>query len=295
MKKRAIVTGGCGFIGSYVVRALQEQGYTPIVIDNLSKGIKENIDEEIEFHKVDIVDKERLEQIIEEGDIIIHLAAHTSVPESIENPLPYHETNIRGTYTLLEVARTKKASGIIFSSSAAVYGSQEGMMKETSPLLPESPYAVQKVIGEQLCKSYSELYGIPSVCLRYFNVYGKGNHEEGSYAPVTARFLKAKKDNKPLPIIGDGWQTRDFIHVRDVARANVASISLLNKNSHEVINVCSGGSFTIIDIATLIGGDLEFLPQRKEVRHSSGDNSLLQKKLSLKNIIRLNEGIKELL
>lgn len=294
MKKRAIVTGGCGFIGSYVVQELLEQGYTPIIIDNVSKGNINNIPPETTLHNIDILDKENLEKIIEEGDVVFHLAALTSVPESIENPFPYHETNIRGTYTVLEVARTKKALGVIFSSSAAVYGSQEGVLLETSLLSPESPYALQKVIGESLCKTYTTLYDIPTVCLRYFNVYGKGNHEEGSYAPVTARFLKAKRENKPLPIVGDGKQSRDFIHVKDVAKANVASISLLAKKTFEVLNVCSGESFKIIDIAKMIGGDIEYLPSRKEVKHSSGNPSLVKRKLSLEKTIPFTEGIKDL-
>ncbi len=294
-KQRAIITGGCGFIGSYVVRELLQQGYDPIVIDNLSKGKIENIPEDTTFHKVDILDKEKLEEIIEEGDVIFHLAALTSVPESIENPLPYHETNIRGTYTLLEVARIKKASGVIFSSSAAVYGNKEGMVTESEITKPESPYGLHKLIGEELLEMYNKLYGIGTVSLRYFNVYGKGQPETGSYAPVMARFLKEKRLGNPLPIVGDGSQTRDFVNVIDVAKANVQALHLIEEKKNYVINICGGKEISVKAVADMISDNQTHIPPRVEIMRSCGNNTQAQEKLGWSITTPFEEGIEQLL
>lgn len=294
--KRAVVTGGCGFIGSYVVQELIKNKYTVIVIDNLSQGKKESLPNEVTLITADIRNYKEVENVVEENDIIFHLAALTSVPLSIENPLPYHETNIAGTYNILEAARVKKASGIIFSSSAAVYGNQEGVMTENTPPSPESPYASQKYIGEQLCNLYSRLHGIPAVCLRYFNVYGKGNHEQGSYAPVTARFLKARREGTPLFVTGDGEQTRDFIHVEDVAKANISAVSLLTKKPFEIINVCSGISSKIIKIAKQIDtNNIQFLPARNEIKDSLGDATKFHMLIPKEETISFEDGLKNLL
>lgn len=293
--QRTIVTGGCGFIGSYIVKELARQGYEVVVIDSLLTGKKENIDPSIPLIEADIQNIEQILPNINEGDIIFHLAALTSVPESIANPLPYHETNITGTYNVYEAARIKKARGIIFSSSAAVYGTQEGILDETAPVHPESPYAFQKMFGELLGEHYSAVYKIPHVSLRYFNVYGKGNHEEGSYAPVTARLLKAKREGTPLPIIGDGEQTRDFIHVEDVAKANVLAIELLKRGVSETLNISSGVPNRIIDIAKAIGGNIIHHPPRVEIKHSCGNPEKAFKIMNFKPEIAFDKGLQKLL
>ena len=293
--KRALVTGGCGFIGSYVVQELLKNGYEVIVIDNLVSGKRSNIDATVPVVEVDIRNYQDLLPHINEDDIIFHLAALTSVPGSIENPLPYHETNIKGTYNVFEAAREKKASGVIFSSSAAVYGNQEGVVDETVTPCPNTPYGLQKLMGEALGNMYGNLFSLPVISLRYFNVYGAGNHEEGSYAPVTARFLKARREGRPLSIVDDGTQTRDFVHVTDIARANVLAISLLEKKRSETINVCSGVSTSIISIADTIGGEKEFLPPRQEIKHSSGNNKKALELLGFSASISLEEGLSALL
>ncbi|MCF7843949.1 NAD-dependent epimerase/dehydratase family protein [Candidatus Gracilibacteria bacterium] len=294
-KHRAIITGGAGFIGSYVVNELMQQGYEPIVIDNLSKGKKENIPSGVIFHQVNILDKEKLEEIIEEGDVIFHLAALTSVPESIENPLPYHKTNIEGTYTLLEVARIKKVKGIIFSSSAAVYGNKEGIANENDATKPESPYGLHKLIGEQLLETYNKLYGISTVSLRYFNVYGKGQPETGSYAPVMARFLREKRLGNPLPIVGDGSQTRDFVNVIDVAKANVKALELMEEKKNFVINICGGKEISVKEVADMISDNQTNIPPRIEIMKSCGNNSVAKEKLKWNITIPFEKGIEELL
>lgn len=293
--QRAIVTGGCGFIGSYVVAELRRAGYNVVIIDNLSQGKEVAIDKSVTFIKADIRDIKEIQDHINEGDIIFHMAALTSVSESILNPYPYHQTNIMGTYNVYEVARIKKAKGIIFSSSASVYGSQEGALDEELSLHPESPYAFQKMFGELLGAQYHRNYQLPVISLRYFNVYGEGNHEEGSYAPVTARFLKAKREGKLLQVVGDGKQTRDYIHAKDVARANVLAIELINKNMNEVINVSTGIPTSVLDIAMKVGGDIEHLPPRIEPRYSCGSTQKAQDILKFNPSVDFNQGLKDLL
>lgn len=292
---KAVVIGGAGFIGSYVVKELLNDGYAVTVIDNLNTGKRENIPDGVSFIQGDICIYNEIAPHIQPGDIVFHLAALTSVPGSIENPHPYHETNIRGTYNVFDAAKEKKAAGIIFSSSAAVYGNQEGIMDESKEPHPESPYAFQKLFGEQLGKHYAILYEVPFVALRYFNVYGKGNNNEGSYAPVTARFLKAKKEGKPLVIVGDGNQTRDFIHVEDVAKANVQAIQLLQAGRYEVINICSSTPISIFAIAKMVGGDIEYTPPRHEIKHSSGSRKKAKDLLGMDHVRELADGISDLL
>jgi UDP-glucose 4-epimerase len=295
MKQRAVVTGGCGFIGGYVVRELIRKDYDVLVIDNLSKGKESSLPHGISFIQADICDYEKIVSLINEGDTIFHLAALTSVPGSFETPLPYHTTNITGTYNVLEAARVKHAHGVIFSSSAAIYGSQTGTLSEETPPHPESPYATQKIVGEILCQSYATQYNLPCVVLRYFNVYGEGNQEEGSYAPVTARFLKAKREGKPLPIVGDGEQTRDFIHVKNIAEVNVAAVELLEPNCFEVINAATGVGTKVIDIANIVGGDIDHLPPRIEIKHSLGNNKKLLSLIPQIKLISLTDGLQEML
>lgn len=292
---KAIVIGGAGFIGSYVVKELLRSGYAVTVIDNLSSGKKENLPATATFIQGDIRVYDDIAPHIQHGDIVFHLAALTSVPGSIENPHAYHETNIRGTYNVFDAAKEKKAGGIIFSSSAAIYGNKEGAAIETQGASPQSPYAFQKLFGERLGIHYAEWYALPFVALRYFNVYGKGNNDEGSYAPVTARFLKAKRENKPLLIVGDGSQTRDFIHVEDVAKANVQAIKLLEKGRHEIINICSSTPISILAVAHMIGGEIEHTAPRNEIKHSMGIGEKAKQLLGMEHVRSLKDGLKELL
>lgn len=294
-KNRAVVVGGAGFIGSYVVRELLLQDYNVVVIDNLSTGSKERLPAEAEILVKDIRNYDELLPLINEGDIIFHLAALVSVPLSLENPQLAHEINVRGMYNVFEVARVKKAYGVIFSSSAAVYGNHEGLVTETTPTKPETPYGLHKLIGEQMASLYTNCFSLPTVSLRYFNVYGKGHHETGSYAPVIAKFLQQKRNNLPITITGDGLQTRDFVHVRDIARANVLAINLLSTPKNYCLNVCTGESYTVKKIAETIGGDIQYIPARNEIKQSQGDNTQIKNILNWKAETTLEEGIKELL
>lgn len=297
MNNRVIVTGGAGFIGSYVTKLLCDEGYETIVYDNLSSGKIDNIDKRAIFIKGNITDLSLLRNTIKEGDCVIHMAAIVSVPISIEEPYSTFNTNVVGFASVLEVCRLKKAKGIILSSSAAVYGENEGTQEENNPKNPNTPYGVHKLQDEELATLYSKVYGLNTISLRYFNVYGKGHHETGSYAPVIAKFLKQKKDNSPFTIIGDGLQTRDFIHVKDVANANVCALKVIEKGESGIYNICSGVSHTIVNIAKMIDlkRNTQNLPARTEIRTSCGKNTLAKNKLNWEPTIALEEGVRELL
>ncbi len=297
MQKRVLITGGAGFIGSYVSHLLLEKGYAVTVFDNLSQGKKENIPLGASFVQGDIGDVQALQNVIKEGDVVFHLAAIVSVPITIDKPLTSYVTNVMGTACVLEAARLSRASGVILSSSAAVYGNQEGIQSENMNPAPNSPYGLHKLQNEELGRLYSELYNLPVTALRYFNVYGKGHHETGSYAPVIARFLKAKKEGKPFPIIGNGNQTRDFIHVTDVAEANYKAMLALEEPTFKVCNVCSGKTYSVNTIAQLIDSNhpVEYLPPRIEIQDSCGDIRHTETILGWKATIPLERGIAELL
>jgi UDP-glucose 4-epimerase len=294
MKERVVITGGCGFIGSYTIQEFLGHGYDVTVIDSLIQG-KEEAAAGAKLIVGDIRNKEILLQTIQEGDTIVHLAALTSVPGSLENPDEYFSVNVLGTHNVLEAAREKKARGIVFASSAAVYGNQEGIMHEALTPLPESNYGLHKYMGELLLASYTHNYGIPSAALRFFNVYGKNQPDTGSYAPVMARFIQAKKENRSLSVTGDGTQSRDFVHVRDVARAIRKGTEILEKQPYVVANIASGKEERIIDIAKKVGGEITFIPARKEIYRSVGAINKAKEVLNWEPEIAFEDGLQTLL
>ena len=221
--RRAIVTGGAGFIGSHLVDQLITRGIEVTILDNLSTGKKENINPKATFIECDIstVSYTDLTFYVNGVDTIFHLAAKTAVQESIESPVLYNDINVKATLKLLEAAAAMKVKRFIFSSSSSVYGNAEIPTNERHALNPISPYALNKLIGEQYCKLYSEIYNLDTVCLRYFNVYGNRMNNEGGYKLVFPIFKEQISRNESLTINNDGEQRRDFIHVDDVVQANI--------------------------------------------------------------------------
>lgn len=292
---KILIIGGAGFIGSHLVDRLIKEGYKVIVIDNLSEGKKENINPKSIFYKANINNLEKILPLFKGIDYVFHLAAQPKVQYSIENPIETHKINVDGTLNVLYASCKNKVKRVIFSSSAAVYGKQKTLpFKETMIPNPLSFYGLHKLIGEQYSKLFSSLYNLETVSLRYFNVYGTRINPEGPYALVIGRFLKLKKEGKPLTIYGDGKQTRDFIYVDDVVEANILAMKSKKVGRGEAINICSGKNYSINCIASLIGGKKIYLPKRKgEMKHVLGDNSLAKKLLGWKPKCNLEEGLKK--
>ena len=239
--KRVIVTGGAGFIGSNLVDKLIEKGIEVIIIDNLSTGKKENINLKAEFEKCDITQKDQLQKIFKKYnniDIVFHTAALARVQPSIEDPLNYNNHNVNGTLNLLYLAKEFKISRFIYSASSSAYGNTEIYpTPETAPTGPLSPYGLQKYIGEQYCRVFSEVYGLDTVSLRYFNVYGERMSLEGAYKLVLGIFAKQRLEGKPLTITNNGNQRRDFTYVGDVVDANILAATKTEQFSGDVFNI----------------------------------------------------------
>ena len=276
--KLSVVTGGAGFIGSNLVERLLERGDQVVVIDNESA----NTHDEVYWNpnamnvKGDVTDFSLLKNACINADCIYHLAADISIQYSIENPTESYKNNVIGTLNVLEVARVLGIKKVVFSSTAAIYGSTSEPCVETDRPDPLNPYSVSKLAGENLMKMYNDLYGIQTVSLRYFNVYGPRQAHKGQYAPVVGIFQKQKFEGKPLTIIGDGNQTRDFIHVADVAHANVM---VSESDVVGVFNVGSGIEYSVNQIAMLTKNPhgTTTIPSREgEARRSLSDNTKLK-------------------
>jgi UDP-glucose 4-epimerase len=283
--KKILVTGGCGFIGSSIVEQLVAHGAAVTILDNLSTGFISNIAavrDRVTLIEGDITDPATCKLAVHDNEIIFHLAAFISVPESIANPIACYKTNIDGTMNVLEAARTCGARRIILSSSAAVYGLHEGVCSENTPCAPTSPYGYAKLIDELLLEQYSKNYGLETVMLRYFNVYGPRQNPNGSYAAAVAKFNHQMINNKPITLFGDGMQTRDFVPVERVANANLI-MGMLDKEkvNTQRFNVGTGNSVTLLELVEMLKKDhpayreaIIFAPARAgDVKVSAADCS----------------------
>lgn len=248
--RNVLVTGGAGFIGSHLVEALIKLDANVTVLDNLSTGKIENLKNlgnKINFIEADIRDFNSCLNTCINIKTIFHLAAMVSVPESVENPIKCNEINVTGILNLLECAKQNNVQQFVFSSSSAVYGEQDKILSEENNCYPNSPYGLSKLIGEQYCKLYSK--EVPSICLRYFNVFGKRQDTNSAYAAVVAKFSEQMQNNLPITIFGDGKQTRDFISVEHVAQANLKLATLEKKHFNgQPINIANGNSITLLEL-----------------------------------------------
>lgn len=291
---KIIVTGGAGFIGSNLVDKLIERGEEVHIIDNLSGGKKEHLNPKAVFHELDITDLEAIKPVFLGADYVFHLAALPRVQFSIEYPIETNRVNVLGTVNVLLSAKDAGVKKVIYSASSSAYGDQKEMpLHEAMPANPKSPYGLQKYVGELYCKVFSEVYGLPTVCLRYFNVYGPRQSEEGDYALVIAKFLKQKREGKPLTITGKGNQTRDFTSVHDVVQANILAMER-DVPPGEVFNIGAGNNHSIKKVAKLVGGEIEHLPPRFEPKHTLADNKKAQEHLGWAPQVDLKKGITEL-
>ena len=295
-KIKVIVTGGAGFIGSNLSRELIDRGFNVHIIDNLSTGNKNKIPAGAIFHKANITDLKKIKPIFREARFVFHLAALPRVQLSIDDPITTNNINVTGTLNVLMAAQEAQVEKLIYSASSSAYGNQTKLpLKENFSAMPLSPYGLQKHIGEHYCRIFSSVYGLKTVALRYFNVYGPGMSDKGSYLAVFAVFLNQKNKGQPLTIVGDGKQTRSFTNVKDVVRANILAMQSNKVGQGEVINICSEKAYSVNEIAKIIGGPIIYLPERGgEIKYSQGDTSLAKKLLRWESRITLEEGIAEL-
>jgi nucleoside-diphosphate-sugar epimerase len=304
MPSKFLVTGGAGFIGSNLADELIAQGAKVTIIDNFVTGFSENLDEikgDFEFVEGDINDAGLLAKILPGVDCIFHQAALPSVPRSVENPLETHEACVNGTFNLLNAARSSGVRRVIYAASSSAYGDQPTLPKvETMRPEPLSPYAAAKLVGEYYCQVFNNVYGLETLCLRYFNVFGPRQNPSSAYSGVISRFIDALMGGSRPTIFGDGEQSRDFTFVANVVAANIAAATT-EKGIGRVMNVANGERVSLnslLDSLKTITGrtgiDAEYLAARKgDVMHSQADNTLAVECLGYKKLVGLEEGLEK--
>ena len=296
---RSVVTGGAGFIGSNLVDHLVRIDHKVIVLDNFVSGKKANLahhkKKDVKIIRVDISKSKNLDKYFKKVDYVFHLAGLAEIIPSIKNPKKYFNTNVLGTLKVVEAAKRAGVKKLIYAASSSCYGSPKNLpTSEKEKIDIKHPYGLTKFLGEQLVLKYATNFNMPNISFRFFNVYGPRLNMSGQYSAVFGNFLKQKKNNKPLTIVGDGKQTRDFIHVDDLTNAfiKVAKSRLVNK----IYNLGSGKEISINKIANLFGGKKTFIPKRpKEPKRSLANISKIKKDINWKPTITIQEGIKRLL
>lgn len=297
---KVVITGGSGFIGSHLADFLIDSDYEVVVVDNLSIGRLENISHLLEhskftFLQADITDFDAIEIAFKNTDWVFHLAALADIVPSIENPTEYYQSNVGGTFNVIEACRKYNVKKIIYSASSSCYGIPDKYpTNELAEIRPQYPYALTKNLGEQLVMHWSQLYNLPAISLRFFNVYGPRARTSGTYGAVFGVFLAQKLANKPYTVVGDGCQTRDFTFVSDIVNAIIASAS--SNVSGEIINIGSNSTYSINRLVELLGGDVTFIPKRPgEPDCTWADITKAKKLLNWKPLVSLESGVEILL
>lgn len=303
---KALITGGAGFIGSHIAQALCQRGAKVIVLDNLSLGQKHNLDwaaaakADLEFVEGDVTDEPLVKKLISGCDWVFHEGALPSVPRSVQQPLESNFFNVDGTLRMLVAARDAGVKRFLFASSSSIYGDVDAPKKyEGLPPNPLSPYALQKYAGEKYCQLFHRLYGLPTVALRYFNVYGPRQAFDSPYSGVIAKFCTAMLKSETPVIYGDGLQSRDFTYIENVVQANLmAAEAPAEKVAGGVFNAATGHSITLLDLVRdlndLTGQSIQprFEPGRAgDVRSSLADNSAAEKAFGYKATVTWKEGL----
>jgi nucleoside-diphosphate-sugar epimerase len=299
----ALVTGGAGFIGSHIAAALNQQGARVRIIDDLSTGHRENLDAiggNIDFIQGSISDPKALNQALEDVELVFHEAAIPSVPRSVQNPLATHEASVDGTFALLLAARDCQVRRVIYAASSAAYGDQPDLPKrEDMRPSPLSPYAVAKLVGEYYCQVFSQVYGLETISLRYFNVFGPRQDPSSEYSGVISRFITALLSRQQPIIYGDGEQSRDFTYISNVVAANVAAAEAPQAVG-KIINVANGVRVTLnalLETLKVLTGCTNVQPRyadarKGDVRDSLADISMARAVLNYEPEIGLEEGLR---
>lgn len=281
---KALVTGGCGFIGSHLVDLLVENNYEVLSIDNLSavSNSKFYYNPQCKYYNYDICDENLPHQkLFEDVKYVFHLAAESRIGPAINNPIHAATVNVVGTTKMLQYSRMYSVNKFLYSSTSSVYGNESALpINERAKIDCLNPYSATKFSGEEMVRMYNKLYKLNTVIFRYFNVFGERSPYTGQYAPVIGIFQRQKQNNEHLTIVGDGKQTRDFIHVKDIARANLLAAENTNCNNI-LFNVGSGTNISINQIAKMISPNVVYLPPRAgEAKDTLADISLIKEKLN---------------
>jgi nucleoside-diphosphate-sugar epimerase len=306
MKKTVVVTGGAGFIGSNLVRALVKRGYNVRVVDNLSTGNIDNLHDvipHIKFMGGDILDPAFLKKAFKDADYVLHQAALPSVPRSIADPETSHNVNVNGTFNVLLAAKEAGVKKVVLASSSSVYGNRktrptEGK-KEILRSQPLSPYAVTKIIGEGYAKVFAHVYGLPTVCLRYFNVFGYRQDPSSEYSAVIPKFITKALKGDEVVIYGDGKQSRDFTHIDNVVEGNILAMESKSVSMGESINIACNDSISLLQLVKLIDKTLGTKTKIKfedarpgEVRSSRANISKAKRLLGYEPKVKFEDGLK---
>jgi UDP-glucose 4-epimerase len=299
---KVLVTGGAGFIGSNLSDELIRRGARVTIIDNFLTGFPENLEEisgSFDFVEGDINDSELVKDIIQGVDTVYHQAALPSVPRSVENPAETHRVCVDGTFSLLVQARDAGVRRFVYAASSSAYGDQPTLPK-TESMRPDplSPYAVAKLAGEFYCRAFHNVYGLETISLRYFNVFGPRQNPSSMYSGVISRFIDALAKGERPVIFGDGQQSRDFTYIDNVVNANIRAAEA-SKGIGEVMNAANGDRITLLELLDVLKevmglGEIEpeFQPPRKgDVKHSQADNARAVECLGYKKIVGLEEGL----
>lgn len=300
MANTALVTGGAGFIGSHLVERLLADGQTVRVIDNLATGGLRNLEHlsdvgDLSFHQIDVADQDAITPHFEGVDEVYHLAALADIVPSIQSPVEYHHSNVDGTVAVLEAARKHDVSRFVYAASASCYGiPDEYPTPESAHIQPMYPYALTKNLAEQYVLHWAQLYGMPCMALRLFNVYGPRARTSGTYGAVFGVFLAQKLAGQPYTVIGDGKQSRDFTYVTDVVDAFVKAAK--SSIEGDVLNVGSGGTYSVNRLVELLGGEVTHIPERPgEPDQTFADTSRIQELLDWRPRVSFEDGVGKML
>lgn len=298
--KACLVTGGAGFIGSHLVELLLKKGHRVRVLDNFVTGSVENLNEvkncsRLTIEKVDVADYKRIKPFFKNVSWVFHLAARADIVPSIEKPLDYYHSNVEGTISVIEAARHAGVRRFVYTASSSCYGIPDVYpTPETAPVRPQYPYALTKFIGEEIILHWSQVYKIPAVSLRLFNVYGPRSRTTGGYGAIFGVFLAQKLSGKPFTVVGDGEQTRDFTFVSDVVEALLGAAQ--SDISGEIFNVGSGKTYSVNYLVRLLGGEAIHIPKRPgEPDCTFADIRKIKNKLGWNSKVTFEEGVRIML